>query len=116
MNLDGLLFIMSNAVWPLCFLLIVLTVLHKLSDQLAPIFTGMISSLAIQAKGNAGRWALGMMLGTLGSLQALGEVATAAGWHYVAAFAKVTQPGLSALIAFILNAANNNPSDPTKAK
>ena len=91
----------SSLVWPLCFLLISLLILRQLRDDVRPIFTGMVSALASQSQKNAMAWAIGMMLGTVASLQAVVEVAQQMHWLYIGALAKVMQPGLAAIIAYV---------------
>jgi signal transduction histidine kinase len=92
----------SSIIWPLCFLLIILFVLRQVRDDVKPIFQGMIGTLATQSQSNAVGWALGILIATLGSLQALGEVAHAMNWKYIEAAAKVLQPGLAALLGYIM--------------
>lgn len=93
--------ILAPLVWPLCFLLVALLVLRHIKHSLEPIVTGMTGTLKVQATKYAMAWALAMMYASAASLQALGEVATSLGWIYVAAFAKVTQPAVVAVIAFV---------------
>lgn len=109
--------ILAPLVWPLCFLLIALLVLRRLKNSVEPIFTGMAGTLKVQATKYAMAWALAMMYASAASLQALGEVATSLGWVYVAAFAKVTQPAVVAVIAFVNKAPEvvSRPSGTTAA-
>lgn len=88
-------------IWPLSALLVCLFVLRQLRDDVKPIFTNIINGVAKNAQMNAMTYAMALMLGTLSSLQALTEVATQLGWLYVAAAAKVLQPGLAAVVALM---------------
>lgn len=101
MTTEGI-FAANSLVWPLSFILIALLLLRQLRDDVRPIFTGMIGSLAKQSTSNAVAWAMGIMMGLLGSLEALGEVAQQMHWLYLAAFAKVLQPGLAAVVSYIM--------------
>lgn len=103
----------SSIIWPLVFLLIALIILKQVKDEVKPIFTGMVSSLATQSKVNAMQWALGMMLGTVASLQAVVEVATQMHWVYIGALAKVLQPGMAAVIAFVTKSPSESKPKPT---
>ena len=98
-------------VWPLSFLLIAFIVLRRVRNSLEPIINGMTGTLKVQATRYAMAWALACMYAAGASLQALGEVATSLGWVYVAAFAKVTQPAIIAVIAFV----NKTPDTIAKA-
>jgi len=100
----------NSLVWPLCFLLLSLVLLRQLREDVRPIFRGMVGSLATQSSKNATAWALGMMVGTLGSLQALGEVADKMQWPYVSAFAKILQPGLAAVLGYIMASPAQKPT------
>lgn len=93
--------IVEDDVWPLSFLLVSLVVLRQLRDDLRPIATGVINGVAAQSSRNALAWAFGLMIATLGSLNALVEVAEKMHWIYLAAFAKVLQPGLAAVIGYV---------------
>lgn len=101
MESDGL-FAANSIVWPLSFLLVALTLLRHLREEVNPIFKGMVGTLAQQSSSNAVAWALGMMIGTLGSLQALAEVADKMHWPYISALAKILQPGLAAVLGYIM--------------
>ncbi len=104
----------NSLVRPLSFILIALILLRQLRDEVRPIFSGMIGTLAKQSSSNAVAWAVGIMMGTLASLQALGEVAQQLHWIYVAAFAKVLQPGLAGIVAYIMaSPAQKPPTPPT---
>lgn len=104
----------SSIVWPLSFLLIMLILLRQLREDVRPIFIGMVGTLAKQSTSNAVSWAIGLMMGLLGSLEALGEVAQAMHWTYLAAFAKVLQPGLAAIVGYIIaSPAQKPPATPS---
>lgn len=106
------LFDASSIVWPLSFILIALILLRQLRDDVHPIFVGMVGSLAKQSSNNAVAWAVGIMMGLLGSLEALGEVAQQMHWLYLAAFAKVLQPGLAAIVSYIMASPSQKPPAP----
>lgn len=88
-------------VWPLTFLLLALIVLRKVGDDMRPVFVGVVGGVAQNAKQYSLMYAMGALYATGSSLQALGEVATSFQWIYVAAFAKVAQPGVIAIIAYV---------------
>lgn len=99
-------------IWPLSFLLVAFVILRQVGDEVSPIFKGITAALASQSKQNALAWAMAMMLGTVASLQAVVEVAAQMHWVYVGAFAKVLQPGLAAIIAYITKSPLNQPTKP----
>ncbi len=88
-------------VWPMAFLLVSLIIIRKLGNSIEPIFQGLTSGLKNQAARHSMAWLMALMYASAASLQALGEVATQLGWVYVAAFAKVIQPAVVAIIAFV---------------
>lgn len=92
----------SSIVWPLSFILIALIMLRQVREDVRPIFRGMVGTLATQSSTNAVAWAVGIMMGTLGSLGALSEVAKGMNWPFLEAFAKVAQPGLAAVVSYIM--------------
>lgn len=92
----------NSLVWPLCFVLIALLILRKVEQDVHPIVTGMVSGLAAQSGKHAAAWAMALLMASAASCQALSEVATELGWVYVAALAKVLQPGLVAVIAYVI--------------
>ncbi len=99
-------FAAGSLVWPLTLLLIALFVLRQVESDMRPIVTGMIGGLASQSQKNAVKWAMGILMASAASCQALGEVATDLGWTYAAALAKVLQPGLVAVIAYVMRSPN----------
>lgn len=92
----------NSLVWPITVLLITLFVLRQIEQDVKPIFAGMVRGLAAQSTSNAASWAMAILIASGASCQALGEVATELGWIYVAAIAKVFQPGIVALIAYVM--------------
>lgn len=88
-------------VWPLAFVLVALFILRKVEEKVNPIFVGVISGVATNAKQYALMYAMAFIYASAASLQALGEVATSFHWVYLAAFAKVAQPGVVAVIAYV---------------
>lgn len=91
----------EHCIWPLAFLLITLVVLRKVEKDLQPVVNGVVGGVAKNAQKNALMYAMGIIYASAASLQALGEVATSFGWVHVAAFAKVAQPGVVAIIAYV---------------
>lgn len=88
-------------VWPLTFIVVALFVLRKVEDGIQPVVKVVIGGVAKNAQQYALMYAMAMLYATAASLQALAEVATAFHWVYVAAFAKVMQPGTVAIIAYV---------------
>lgn len=101
----------SPIVWPLTLLLVLLMVLRKLGNSVDPIFQSMVGGLKTQAARHSMAWLMAMMYASAASLQALGEVAADLQWVYVAAFAKVIQPAVVAVIAYV-NRPPEQKSDP----
>ncbi len=89
-------------VWPLAFVLVALFVMRKVGDDLRPIVNGVVGGLAKNASQHALGYAMASLLATLGCLQELAAVATDFHWVYVAAFAKVLQPGLAAIVGYVI--------------
>ena len=108
MNIQSLL---TTALWPLTFLICALYLLHHLREDIRPIVHGVIDSLGKQAGRNAIIWTMALMYACAASLQALAEVATQLQWLYLAAAAKVLQPGIVAVIAYVNKAPS--PAEPT---
>lgn len=113
MNTAAGIFAANSLVWPLSFILISLLVLRQLRDDVRPIFNGMVGALSTQATRNAVAWAVGIMMGTLASLQAMSEVAHQMQWPYIEALAKILQPGLAAVVAYIMASPTQKPSSTT---
>lgn len=105
----------SSIIWPLTFILIALFILRQFRENVQPIVNGMVQTLAKQSTSNAVAWAVGLMMGTLASLQALGEVAQQMHWYYLAAFAKVLQPGLAGIVAYIMASPTQKPPSPPQS-
>jgi hypothetical protein len=82
----------NSLVWPLCFLLVALMVLKKLGDDVRPIVRGIVIGLSTKAQSNAVQWATLIAVATLGSMDALKDVARANGWVFVEAFAHIASP------------------------
>lgn len=98
--LNILIEVFTENVWPLCFLLVALIILKRAREDVRPIFIKMRDSLTAQAGKYAMLWAFALLTATLASLQALQEVAQQMQWVYVAAAAKIMQPGLAVLVAY----------------
>lgn len=94
----------GSVVWPLCFLLVSLIGMKKLREDIRPIFVNVVAGVAKNAQSNAIFYALACMIGTLSCLQALADVAREFHWIYVEAFAKILQPGLSAVVGLMMKA------------
>lgn len=106
----------SPIIWPLAALLVSLIILRKLSNSIEPVFQGLISGLKNQASRHSLAWLMALMYASAASLQSLSEVAAALQWVYVAAFAKVVQPAVVAIIAYVNRPPQslNPPTDPQK--
>ncbi len=94
--------ILASSVWPLCFLLVVLVLLHKIREEFNPIFRVVLGGVAQNAQKNSMQYAMAFMLATLASLQALADVARNLEWKYVEAACQILQPGLTAIVGFVL--------------
>ncbi len=99
--------------WPLIFLLITLVCLWRVEKEMKPVVTGVITGLATNAAQKALLYAMGALYFAAASLQALGEVSTSFGWVHVAAFAKVLQPGVVAIIAYVTKPPAISQANPT---
>ncbi len=88
-------------VWPMSFVLITLFLMRKVGNDIQPVMRGVVDGVAKNAKQYALMYAMAAIYASAASLQALGEVATSFGWVYVAAIAKVLQPGIVAVIAYV---------------
>lgn len=97
----------NSLVWPLCFLLFGLLVLRQVRDDVRPIFRGIVGGLAAKAQSNAVRWAIGLMMATLGSMQATIDVAHAMGWVYVEMAAKIAAPFIATLVTLSMKSPLN---------
>lgn len=94
-------FAADSVVWPLAFVLVALVALRQLSGLIAPIAETVVSGLATHAQKYAFAYAMACVYAAAASLQALADEATKLNWLYVAAAAKVIQPGAVALIAYV---------------
>lgn len=101
-------------VWPLAFILVSLFILRQVRDEIKPIMAGVVSGLATNAKQYYLMYAMAAIYASAASLQALGEVATQFGWIYVAAGAKVLQPGIVAVIAYVTKPPQFTQASPDK--
>ncbi len=101
-----------NLVWPLTFLLAVLLVIRKLEDDFKPVIVSMVGGLATHAQSRAVTYVMALMLGTAASLQALGEVARSFNWVYVEAFAKIANPGVVAVMGFLMRSPTQDAPPP----
>jgi hypothetical protein len=106
-------FAANSLVWPLVVLLVALFVLRQIESDVKPIVSGMVSGLAAQSSRHAASWAMALLMASAASCQALGEVATDLGWVYAAALAKVLQPGLVAVIAYVMRSPTQGQSTST---
>lgn len=115
---------LTQFVWPLAAIVVALFVLRKVGDDLRPIANNVVNGLAKNAQQHALGYAMALLLATLGSLQALAEVAAEFHWVYVGAFAKVMQPGLAAIVGYVIkppaftqaNPESNPPFNPASPK
>ena len=88
-------------IWPMTVLLVALFILRKVEEELRPLVRSVVGGVTSNAKQYSLMYAMAFIYASAASLQALGEVATQFGWIYVAAFAKVAQPGVVAVIAYV---------------
>jgi hypothetical protein len=96
-------------VWPAAFLVIAIILIWKVGDDVNPIVKGMVGGLSDHASRYATAYAFGGLLAVAASLQELAAIAVDMKWVYVAAAAKVLQPGLVAVIAFVRTPAPTTP-------
>lgn len=89
------------SVWPLAFILVALLILKQVRTDVRPIFVGIVSGLAETSKKNSLFYAMAIAYALAASLQALADVSRDLHWPLVEAFAKVTQPGVVAIIAYV---------------
>jgi len=80
---------------------ITVALIFVIRDAVRPVVVAVVSGLIGHATKYATGYAFGMLLATAASLQELAAIATDNHWTYVAAAAKVLQPGLVAVIAYI---------------
>ena len=69
----------------------------------------MEQGLVNDALKNYAAYAMAGMYAAAASLQALSDVAQSMGWHRTAAFAKIAQPGVVALIAYVNKSPEKKP-------
>ncbi len=105
--------------WPIAALLLVVFLAWWLCSDLRPIVTGVIGGIAAHAQKYAPSYGIAVLLGLAASHQALAEVAEKLGWVYAGAIAKVMQPGIVAMIGFIMRSPSqtqggDNPPGGTK--
>lgn len=108
--MDAILDIVPFA-WPLVVVLVLLIVLRKIESTVNPVIVSVVSGLAKQASSNALAYGLAIGYGLSASLQALAEQAVLLNWPYVAAFARVFNPFVVAMLAFAANG-NIQPTAP----
>lgn len=89
--------------WPLVVASVLLYLLHRVSNEVKPIVVGVVNGLAKQASSNALAYGLAIGYGLSASLQALAEQATMLDWPIIAAFAKIANPFIVAMLAFAAN-------------
>jgi histidine ammonia-lyase len=97
--------------WPLVVALVLLYLLHKVSNEVQPIVVNVVNGLAKQASSNALGYGLAIGYGLSASLQAAAEQATALHWLILAAACKVVNPFIVAMLAY----AAKNSFSPTSA-
>ncbi len=90
----------SPFAWPLVVALVLLYLLNKVSNEVRPIVVNVVAGLAGQAQNNALTYGLMIGYGLSASLQSLAEQATLLHWFVLAAFAKVVNPCIVAMLAF----------------
>lgn len=101
----------SSLVWPLAFILIVLTVLRAAWEELRPVFVSMVNGLAKSAAANANLIGIALLFGISASLSAFWDVfheltrksLMEMSWHqYIALWTKVWNPFIVAFLAKII--------------
>lgn len=92
---------LASLLWPFAFVCVWLITLLAIGKVASPVLHGMVGGLSLHAKRYAFAYAMCMVYASTASLQALADEATRLGWLYVAASAKVVQPGFVAIIAYV---------------
>lgn len=85
---------------PLTVILAILLIVRKADAVVQPIVINVVNGIARQAQSNALGYGLAIGYGFSASLQALAEQATIMQWPLLAAFAKVANPFIVALLAY----------------
>ena len=85
---------------PLFVALILLFILRRADAVVQPIVVNVVTGIAKQAQSNALAYGLAIGYGLSASLQALAEQATILHWLVIAAFAKVANPFIVAMLAY----------------
>ncbi len=95
---------------PLAIVVVGLFCLWRVQEQVKPIMVGVVKGLAEGSNKDPIFYAMALMYASAAGLQALAEEAAKLHWVYVVAFAKVAQPGVVAIIAYV-----NKPPSPSIA-
>lgn len=96
---DTLVEALAANIWVLVGLLISLTIVKRVRDDIRPIFVAIVGPLAKNAGSNAIVWAQGILLAILSLLGALSEVAVTMHWIYIGILCKVSGPPIATIIA-----------------
>jgi hypothetical protein len=100
---------LSALAWPLVVLVLLLSVLHRLREDLRPVFRSLIEGLAVAARANAPTYAAMLGFGLSASLSGFWDVFHVLGradldalsWHqYAALWTKVLNPFIVAVLAY----------------
>lgn len=96
-------------VWPLCFLLVALIVIHLVREEVKPIMRAVVGGLTTDAGRNYKAYATAIAFGLSASLSAwveafkdltAADAATLSYWQLSALFARVANPFLVAMLAY----------------
>lgn len=107
MNSDP--FAAGSLVWPLCFLLVALTMLRGVERRMGPIVDGVVKGVAVNASSNALGYLIAIMFGVVASGQSFVDVFsqldqktfTEMSWHqYIAVWVKPFVSFVAAVLAY----------------
>lgn len=108
--MNSFLSLLPSLAWPAAALVIVLFIVHNVREQIKPIVTAVVGSLAASAQRNAGSWAMGFVLAFAASTTALEKVADNFHWIYIAAATQILNPALVTIIALMRPSPASKPS------
>lgn len=105
--MDALLETLATSAPTLLAVALAFLVIYRAGERVKRIGDAVEQGLVKDAVSNYKGYAMAAMYAGAASLQALSDVATSMGWHKTAAAAKVVQPGLVAVIAYV----NKSPTE-----
>lgn len=85
-------------------------VIYRAGPRVSRLADAVEQGLVQDAVKNYKAYAMASLYAAAASLQALSDVAQAMGWHKTAAFAKVAQPGVVGILAYV----NKSPQQEAK--